>query len=83
MPIATPARLSAVARREIRYVDLPVDEFAKRLVALGVPEAFAGDVASLFADVAGGRLEATTPDLAGLIGRAVRQVWSTEVHTFE
>ncbi|MFJ5991504.1 NAD(P)H-binding protein [Lentzea sp. NPDC092896] len=91
------ARLSVVAGREIRYVDLPAVEFAKRLVALGVPEAFAGDVATLFADVAGGRLEGTTPDLAGLIGRpartfdeflaaeadAVRQVWADEVHTFE
>lgn len=68
------------------YIDLPAAEFAKRLVALGVPDAFAD-----------GRLEATTSDLAGLIGRpartfdeflaaeadAVRQVWSTEVHTFE
>lgn len=90
------ARLSVVAGREIRYVDLPASEFTKRLVALGVPESFAGDVATLFADVAGGRLEATTPDLAGLIGRpartfdeflareadAVRRVWSDEVHTF-
>ncbi|MFJ8962051.1 hypothetical protein ACIRG5_21950 [Lentzea sp. NPDC102401] len=35
------ARLSVVAGREIRHVDLPVAEFAKRLVAPGVPEAFA------------------------------------------
>jgi hypothetical protein len=33
---------------------LTAPEFAKRLVALGVANGFAGDVATLFAGVAGG-----------------------------
>jgi uncharacterized protein YbjT (DUF2867 family) len=86
------ARLSVVAGREIRYVDLPASEFARRLAAAGLPRGFADDVATLFAQVAGGRLAATTPDLPALIGRpartfdeflaaegdAVRRVWSLD-----
>lgn len=66
------ARLSALARRDIRYVDLPARDFADRLTALGLPAPFAGDVAALFADVASGRLAPTTTDVTDLTGRPAR-----------
>jgi NAD(P)H dehydrogenase (quinone) len=66
------AKLSAVAGREIRYVDLPAQAFATRLTALGLPAAFAEDVAALFAEVATGRLAPTTTAVADLTGRPAR-----------
>ncbi|KOV89904.1 NAD(P)H-binding protein [Nocardia sp. NRRL S-836] len=66
------ARLSAVAGREIRYRDLPAPRFARELVALGVPEGFAADVAAMFAEISDGRLADVTPDLPELIGRSSR-----------
>jgi uncharacterized protein YbjT (DUF2867 family) len=66
------ATLSATVGREIRYVDLPAAEFARRLGALGLPPAFAEDVAVLFENVASGTLEATTTDVANLTGRPAR-----------
>ena len=66
------AKLSAVAGREIRYVDLPAAAFATRLTALGLPVGFAEDVATLFAQVADGRLAPTTSAVADLTGRPPR-----------
>jgi uncharacterized protein YbjT (DUF2867 family) len=66
------ARLSAVAGRDIRYVDLPAQAFADRLTALGLPAAFADDVAALFATVASGRLAPTTTAVPDLTGRPAR-----------
>jgi uncharacterized protein YbjT (DUF2867 family) len=66
------ARLSTVAGREIRYVDLPAQAFADRLASAGLPEAFAQDVAELFTEVAEGKLAATTTAVADLIGRPPR-----------
>lgn len=67
------ARLSAVAGRKIRYVDLPARTFAGRLVSAGLPEVFAGDVAALFTEVADGKLAATTTTtIADLTGRPAR-----------
>lgn len=66
------AKLSAVAGREIRYRDLPPAAFAERLVGLGLPAAFAHDVATLFAQVADGRLAPISPDVATLTGRPPR-----------
>jgi len=66
------AKLSTTVGREIRYVDLPAAEFARRLGALGLPAAFAEDVAVLFENVASGTLEATTADVADLTGRPAR-----------
>lgn len=66
------ARLSVVAGREIRYVDLPAHVFADRLVSAGLPEAFAMDVAALFTEVADGKLAATTTAVADLTGRPAR-----------
>jgi hypothetical protein len=57
-----------------------------------VPEEFAGEVAALFADVAGGddagpgrvdRQADTFDEFLASEEDAVRRVWSTEVHTFE
>ncbi|MFL6121975.1 NAD(P)H-binding protein [Actinophytocola sp.] len=66
------AKLSAVAGREIRYVDLPAAAFATRLTALGLPDDFAEDVAALFAEVAEGRLAPTTTAVADLTGHPAR-----------
>jgi uncharacterized protein YbjT (DUF2867 family) len=66
------AKLSAVAGREIRYVDLPASAFATRLTALGLPGDFAEDVAILFAEVADGSLASTTTAVADLTGRPAR-----------
>jgi NAD(P)H dehydrogenase (quinone) len=66
------AQLSAVADREIRYVDLPSAAFATRLTALGLPGDFADDVATLFAEVADGSLTPTTTSVADLTGRPAR-----------
>ena len=66
------AKLSAVAGREIRYVDLPAHAFATRLTALGLPRDFAEDVAALFAEVADGRLAPVTTSVADLTGHPAR-----------
>jgi uncharacterized protein YbjT (DUF2867 family) len=66
------AQLSAAWSRPIRYVDLPADEFATRLVAQGLPSAFAADVAGLFAEVARGTQAGTTGDVERLTGRPPR-----------
>lgn len=66
------AKLSAVAGREIGYVDLPARTFATRLTALGLPTSFAEDVAALFTEVATGRLAPTTTTVTDLTGRPAR-----------
>jgi NAD(P)H dehydrogenase (quinone) len=66
------AKLSDVAGREIRYIDLPAQAFATRLIALGLPNDFADDVATLFAEVADGRLAPTTTSVTDLTGRPAR-----------
>ena len=66
------AKLSAVASRTIRYVDLPAQDFADRLTALGLPADFADDVATLFAEVADGSLAPVTTSVADLTGRPAR-----------
>ncbi|WP_018681599.1 SDR family oxidoreductase [Actinokineospora enzanensis] len=66
------AKLSKVAGREIRYLDLPASDFAARLGALGVPGGFAEDVAGLFAEVTTGRLAPVTDSVAELTGRPPR-----------
>lgn len=70
------AKLSSVAGREIRYVDLPAAAFAGRLTAaLGLPAHFARDVAALVGEVADGRLAPTTTAISDLTGRPA--------HTFD
>ncbi|UMP07046.1 SDR family oxidoreductase [Amycolatopsis sp. EV170708-02-1] len=66
------AKLSAVAGRNIRYVDLSPRAFAAKLDAAGLPARFAQDVAELFAEVAGGRLAETTTAVTDLTGRPAR-----------
>ncbi|WP_036501249.1 SDR family oxidoreductase [Nocardia aobensis] len=63
------AELSRVVGRTVSYVDLPVREFAQRLIAQGLPAAFADDVAHLYREVAAGTLSETTSAVADLTGR--------------
>ncbi|GAA2991948.1 SDR family oxidoreductase [Actinokineospora diospyrosa] len=63
-------KLSTVVGREIRYLDLPPAEFADRLTAAGLPLQFATDVATLFAEVATGRLAPVTTDVVDLTSRS-------------
>ncbi|MFJ1460364.1 NAD(P)H-binding protein [Nocardia sp. N2S4-5] len=62
-------QLSAAIGRPISYIDLPPGEFADKLVAQGIPAAFAADVAALYAEVAGGSLAETTSAVRDLTGR--------------
>jgi NAD(P)H dehydrogenase (quinone) len=66
------AKLSTVANRRIRYIDLAPAELASTLVARGAPPRFADDVATLFAEVADGALETTTTTVAELTGHRPR-----------
>ncbi|RLK58904.1 NmrA family NAD(P)-binding protein [Actinokineospora cianjurensis] len=62
-------KLSAFVGRGIRYLDLPAPDFAAHLTTLGLPDTFATDVATLFAEVASGRLSPVTTDVTTLTSR--------------
>jgi uncharacterized protein YbjT (DUF2867 family) len=66
------AKLSVLTGRVIRYLDLPPEELAGMITAQGAPPRFADDVATLFAEVAGGTLAATTNTVTDLTGRPAR-----------
>ncbi|SER26126.1 SDR family oxidoreductase [Actinokineospora terrae] len=63
-------KLSAFVGRGIRYLDLPAADFATHLTTLGLPDSFATDVATLFAEVASGRLAPVSTDVATLTSRS-------------
>lgn len=65
-------KLSTMAGREVDYVDLPPEELADTLTTKGTPARFAQDVATLFAEVASGTLEATTTSVTDLTGHRPR-----------
>ncbi|MCW6011105.1 SDR family oxidoreductase [Micromonospora sp. CPCC 205371] len=69
----TMAELAAEVTRqsgtEVAYRDLPVDEYAKALVAAGVPEGFATILAEGDAEIRKGALFIDSGDLRRLIGR--------------
>ncbi|MFF3573429.1 NAD(P)H-binding protein [Nocardia jiangxiensis] len=63
------ARLSEALGRTIVYIDRPPVDFAADLVAQGLPDRFAADVAALYADVACGSLAGITSAVRDLTGR--------------
>lgn len=63
------ATVSAETGREVAYVDLPAEEFARTLAGAGVPEAFAQVLADSDLGLARGELLVEGDDLAELLGR--------------
>ena len=63
------AEIGAQAGREVRYVDLPEDEFARTLTGFGVPESMAGMVADADRGLSRGELRTDGDALRKLIGR--------------
>lgn len=63
------AQLSEAVGRTVSYIDRPPADFADNLVAQGLPAQFSTDVATLYADVAGGSLAETTSTVSDLTGR--------------
>jgi NAD(P)H dehydrogenase (quinone) len=64
------AVISAESGREVRYTDLPAEDYVKALVGAGVPEPFAQVLADSDRGAAKGALEVSPDDLTRLIGRA-------------
>ncbi|WP_028955261.1 SDR family oxidoreductase [Sulfitobacter sp. 20_GPM-1509m] len=63
------AEISAQTGKTIPYQNLPQDEYAKVLVSVGLPEGFAGALASFDVDASQGALFHDGKDLSDLIGR--------------
>jgi NAD(P)H dehydrogenase (quinone) len=63
------AEVSAQTGKTIPYQNLPQDEYAKILVSVGLPEGFAGTLASFDVDASNGALFHDGKDLSRLIGR--------------
>ncbi|MGQ4615648.1 NAD(P)H-binding protein [Nocardia sp. R7R-8] len=63
------ARLSEALGRTVSYIDQSPADFADGLAAQGLPAQFAADVATLYADVAGGSHAETTSAVHDLTGR--------------
>ncbi|MBM2290281.1 SDR family oxidoreductase [Sulfitobacter pseudonitzschiae] len=63
------AEVSAQTGKTIPYQNLPQDEYAKVLVSVGLPEGFAGALASFDVDASQGALFHDGKDLSDLIGR--------------
>ncbi|WP_339773224.1 SDR family oxidoreductase [uncultured Pseudosulfitobacter sp.] len=63
------AEVSAQTGKTIPYQNLPQDEYAKILVSVGLPEGFAGALASFDVDASNGALFHDGKDLSRLIGR--------------
>lgn len=66
---ALAAEIAAQSGKPVGYQDLPVDEYAKILVSVGVPEGFAHILADSDLGIARGDLTTDSGDLHGLIGR--------------
>ncbi len=63
------AEASKQTGKQLPYQNLPEAEFAAILVSAGLPEGFAGMLAAVDVEVAGGALEYSGKDLSTLIGR--------------
>lgn len=63
------AEVSAQTGKTIPFQNLPQDEYAKILVSVGLPEDFAGALASFDVDASNGALFHDGKDLSRLIGR--------------
>jgi NAD(P)H dehydrogenase (quinone) len=64
------AVISAESGREVRYTDLPAEDYVKALVGAGVPEQYAQLLADSDRGAAEGALEVSPDDITRLIGRA-------------
>lgn len=67
-------RLSAVLGREIRYVDLPPDEYKRAMAGAGLPDWAASEIADLYGRslIQDGRAAEITATLRELLGRPPR-----------
>jgi uncharacterized protein YbjT (DUF2867 family) len=65
-------KIAAASGREIRYVDLPRDEWVAGLVAGGVPEDYAALLGMLLDNIRAHATAATTPDVERVTGHAPR-----------
>jgi NAD(P)H dehydrogenase (quinone) len=63
------ARLSAASGREITYTDMPAQQFAELLTAVGLPKDYAGILADADQGLGRGELFTDSGDLSRLIGR--------------
>ncbi len=63
------AQLSAASGREITYTDMPVQQFAELLTAVGLPQDYAGILADADQGLGRGELFTDSGDLSRLIGR--------------
>jgi NAD(P)H dehydrogenase (quinone) len=63
------AEISAQSGKEVRYVNLSEEQYAKALKEHGVPELMAGMIAETDAAAARGALHAASGDLTALTGR--------------
>ncbi|BCW66920.1 NAD(P)-dependent oxidoreductase [Arthrobacter sp. NicSoilB4] len=61
--------VSSAAGQPVPYQDLPVEQYAKVLVEVGLPEAYAAILADSDSGIARGELLVTSGDLSRLIGR--------------
>lgn len=68
------AAISEVTGKSVVYQDLPVEEYTKVLVGVGLPEAFAGLLAHSDVGASKGGLFSDSKDLSTLIGRPTTSI---------
>lgn len=68
------ARFTKVLGREVRHVDPPLEAFAERLRAVGLPEWRVNAVCKEFEAIQRGIIDHTTPTVAELLGRPPRSL---------
>lgn len=61
--------ISRLAGVNLKYVPLQVDEFLAEQIELGSPPEWAYMLASIYQDIATGKLESISPDVARILGR--------------
>jgi len=68
------ARFTKVLDREVRHIDPPLEQFAERLRAVGLPEWRTLAVCKEFEAIQRGIIDHTTPTVAELLGRPPRSL---------
>ncbi|MEV4393106.1 NAD(P)H-binding protein [Nonomuraea sp. NPDC049607] len=68
------AELTRAFGRDVRYVDLPVEEAAAHLERRGMPAPAARDLATLMSQLGDGRWATTTTTVADILGRPPRSL---------
>ncbi|MEU8323549.1 NAD(P)H-binding protein [Nonomuraea sp. NPDC048881] len=68
------AELTRALGRDVRYVDLPVEEAAAHLAGRGMPAPAAHDLATLMSQLGDGRWATTTTTVTDLLGRRPRSL---------